>query len=69
MFIATSDPTTVAPEERKVTHPLIFRSSGAGPIMWRPLVYKHFVPTGRRTFQQAVLSTKDKSNTPTEHYR
>src|SRR5713101_5272594 len=48
MFIATADPTTLASSERNVTHPIIFRSYGACPIMWGPIVYKHFVPSGLR---------------------
>ena len=36
-----------------MSHPIIFRSYGAGAIILSSLVYKHFVPTGlRRAFQQ-----------------
>jgi hypothetical protein len=37
-----------------VTHPIIFRSYGACPIIWGPIVYKHFIPTGLRPFSSKL---------------
>jgi len=48
MFIATADSTTLAPEERNLTHTIVFRSYGACRSYVGPIVYKHFVPTGTK---------------------
>ena len=38
-----------------MTHPIIFRSYGACPIILGPIVYKHFVPTGLRPFSMKLF--------------
>ena len=51
-----------------MTHPIIFRSSGACPIILEPIVYKHFVPTGLRPFSSKLFGFHRQSDTLTERH-
>ena len=55
MFIAPDALTILATQEGNITCPLRFRSLELTQLFWRPLVYKHFVPTGLRWFSNKLF--------------